>query len=163
MEKLWAPWRMKYILDEEKEDCIFCNKAKKENEKREFVLERAKENFVLLNIYPYNNGHLMIAPFRHVPSLDEMTDAELCESILLTKKWVKLVKKVLQPNGFNIGLNLGAVAGAGVKDHVHLHIVPRWQGDTNFMPVISDTKIIPQALDELYDVLKKEVDKEEKG
>ena len=154
MDNLWAPWRMKYILGDKDDGCFLCEKVTEDNDNENFILERGTDTFVILNIYPYNNGHLMIVPYKHVADLDELNEKELLESSVLTKKWISILKKVMNPEGFNIGVNLGTVAGAGIKDHLHTHIVPRWNGDTNFMPVIADTKVIPQALTELYELLK---------
>lgn len=154
MKRLWAPWRMIYIkgLDEE-EGCIFCKKSKEGEEEKNLVLFRGKTCFVLLNLFPYNSGHLMAAPFRHLGELNELTDEEGLELFHLVQHSLKVLKDVLKPDGFNVGMNLGRTAGAGYEDHVHVHIVPRWNGDTNFMPVISDTKVVPQALRETYKAL----------
>lgn len=150
---LWTPWRMQYVLKVDKKGCIFCNKLK-ETDKKAFIIERGEKCFSILNIYPYNNGHLMVATKRHVSRLDLLTDKELTEIIRLVTKSQKLLQVKFKPHGFNIGLNTGRVAGAGVVGHIHFHIVPRWNGDTNFMPVIGDTKVIPQLLEETYKLLK---------
>jgi ATP adenylyltransferase len=150
---LWTPWRMQYIEKVDKKGCIFCNKLK-ESDKKAFIIERTEKCFSMLNIYPYNNGHLMVAPKRHVARLDLLSQDELNEIIQLVAKTQKILKIKFKPHGFNIGLNLGRVAGAGVAGHIHFHIVPRWDGDTNFMPVIGNTKVIPQLLEETYKLLK---------
>ncbi len=161
MEKLWAPWRANYILAKHGRRCPFCNKQKSKKDKTNYVIARGKHVFSILNLFPYNNGHIMVAPYRHVRDITELEDRELLEMIKFTKESQRLLSKVLKPEGYNIGMNLGKVAGAGIAGHVHLHIVPRWTGDTNFMPVLSGTKIISQSLDSLYEKLKANVGKEE--
>ena len=154
MKHLWAPWRMEYIMSEKPDDCILCQKPGENNDTASYILYRGKKNFVLMNTYPYNPGHLMIAPYRHLASLDDLTSAELHEHIEIVSRSIKVIRKVFNPGGFNVGVNMGKVAGAGITDHVHTHIVPRWQGDTNFMPVFTDTRVIPQALADTYEQLK---------
>lgn len=150
---LWTPWRMQYILNaDDKKGCVFCRKQR-EKDKKALIVKRGKKCFSMMNIYPYNNGHLMIAPKRHVSGLDLLTDEELVELIKLVTESQKLLQKKVKPHGFNIGLNIGRVAGAGVVGHLHFHIVPRWNGDTNFMPIIGETKIMPQLLEETYELL----------
>ncbi len=153
MKLLWAPWRKIYIEQERSEGCIFCDKAKARNDKKNYIVSRAATCFSLLNLFPYNGGHLMIAPFRHVADLNGLEDRELTGLIALVRDSISLLKRVLKPEGFNVGMNLGLVAGAGVVDHVHIHLVPRWSGDTNFMPIIADTKVVPQSLDAMYKML----------
>ncbi|MCL0088256.1 HIT domain-containing protein [Dehalococcoidia bacterium] len=150
MEHLWAPWRMEYILGEEERGCIFCEKPKQGTDAQNYILHRGERNFCMLNIYPYNPGHLMVAPYRHVARLEELNDEELLEHFRLVGRCVSVLRETVSPSGFNIGINLGKVAGAGVEDHIHTHIVPRWEGDTNFMPVISHTRVLPEALAETY-------------
>ncbi len=154
MENIWAPWRMEYISMEKPEGCLFCQKVKENRDVSNYIIYRGERNFVILNLYPYNPGHLMVAPFRHVASLEGLTKEELSEHFEVVIKSTKAIAEALNPSGFNIGINMGKVAGAGVVDHIHTHIVPRWTGDTNFMPVISNTKVIPQALDSTYQKLK---------
>lgn len=154
MKYLWAPWRMEYILKEKNEGCIFCEIPKENQDKENYVLYRGKFCFVILNTYPYNNGHIMIAPYVHIKNLEELNRDTINELMSLCQKSISVLKKKMNPQGFNIGANIGKVGGAGILEHVHLHIVPRWQGDTNFMPVISDTKVMPQYLSETYDLLK---------
>lgn len=154
MEYLWAPWRMKYILQKQEAGCILCQKLKEKDDEVNLLLYRGKKNFIILNAFPYNPGHLLIAPYRHIACLEELTDEELIEHFDIVRKSVKLLTEVLKPAGFNVGLNLGKVAGAGIEDHIHTHIVPRWQGDTSFISVISNTKVIPEALKETYQKLK---------
>jgi ATP adenylyltransferase len=154
MEHIWAPWRIEYVLQAEKDGCFLCEKPKEDNDEPNLILLRGKSNFIILNSFPYNPGHLMIVPYRHIGHLDGLTDEEAKEHFDLVKRSLRLLTEVIKPTGFNIGMNLGKVAGAGVDDHVHTHIVPRWQGDTNFMPVISDTKVLPEALVATYKKLK---------
>ncbi len=156
---IWAPWRIGYIVKIKKKGCFLCHSYKSRDDDKNFVVYRGKFSFVVMNIFPYNNGHLMIAPVRHLKDITSLTEEEDREIMELIKKSVKILKKLLKPEGFNIGLNLGKTAGAGLEDHIHFHIVPRWNGDTNFMPVISDTKVIPQSLSELYLELKEEFKK----
>jgi len=154
LKYLWAPWRMEYILKEKNEGCIFCEIPKENQDKENYVLYRGKFCFVILNTYPYNNGHIMIAPYDHIKNLEELNRDTINELMSLCQKSISVLKKKINPQGFNIGANIGKVGGAGILEHIHLHIVPRWQGDTNFMPVISDTKVMPQYLSETYDLLK---------
>ncbi|HAW60215.1 MAG TPA: HIT family hydrolase [Actinobacteria bacterium] len=153
MDYLWRPWRMEYILSEKPEGCIFCDKPKENRDKENYILYRGETCFSMLNIYPYNNGHLMVVPFRHVLDLDGLTDNELTELIQLVRRSMNVQRKALNPDGFNVGMNVGKVAGAGVKDHIHIHVVPRWGGDTNFMPLIADTRVIPELLQSTYEKL----------
>ena len=150
MKQIWAPWRMEYIRMEKPEGCFLCDKPKESDDIANYILYRGDKNFVIMNTYPYNSGHLMIAPYRHVASLEKLTDEELGEHFQIVSRSVKVLKQVFKPDGFNIGINMGRVAGAGIDDHVHIHIVPRWLGDTNFMPVITDTRVINEALSETY-------------
>ncbi len=154
MEQIWAPWRMRYIEMEKPRECILCEKPGQSNDALNYILYRGDKNFVIMNSYPYNPGHLMIAPYRHLANLEELTDEERQEHFEIVSRSIKILKQVFNPAGFNIGINLGRAAGAGLDDHIHTHIVPRWQGDTNFMPVLSEAKVIPQALAETYEKLK---------
>jgi len=150
MERLWAPWRMKYILSSKAEGCIFCQKIAEKNDEENLILYRGKSSFLILNTFPYNCGHLMIVPYRHIGDLEKLSDLESSELVRLTQLSVQTLKAILKPEGFNIGMNLGRVSGAGVKDHLHMHIVPRWNGDTNFMPLLANTKILSESLKETY-------------
>ena len=157
MEHLWAPWRAVYVGKNGKENgatCIFCDKLHSAQDEANYLLYRGKKAFVLLNLYPYNNGHLLIAPKRHVGELTGLTREEMSELAETSQAMVNLLKKAFHPDGFNIGANLGAVAGAGVPGHFHLHIVPRWTGDTNFMPVLGETRVISEGLEVTYRKLK---------
>lgn len=149
MKIIWAPWRIKYILGK-KEGCIFCDKIKENKDRDNYILLRGENAFVILNTFPYSNGHLMVAPYKHVPDLDGLEESELAELMRLVKTCTQILKKTLNPEGFNIGANLGKVAGAGVEGHIHIHIVPRWEGDTSFISTVGDTKIIPESLDDTY-------------
>lgn len=157
MQRLWAPWRMTYIgdIDKEKEQgCFFCNAWQDVgNEKKHLLLGRGQNAFIMMNRYPYSNGHLLIAPVRHAGLMEDVTAEEGAELWRLTTIAKKALSEVMSPHGFNVGINQGRVAGAGVVDHLHLHIVPRWDGDINFMPVFGDVKIIPQALEETWELI----------
>ena len=142
---LWAPWRLEYIVGPKDEECIFCDPQS--------PLDTTDKCFTLLNAFPYAPGHLMVAPYRHVSDLEELDEQELLELMLLARRAILALRRAMNPAGFNVGLNLGAVAGAGIADHLHLHVVPRWEGDNNFMPVIADTHVLPQALDATRDVV----------
>lgn len=159
MDKIWAPWRSEYIFQKnEEEGCILCNRAKRDNDEEDYILFRGEHVFIIMNIYPYNNGHLMVAPYKHTSSIAEINDEEGKELFSAVKLGVKILKIGLNPDGFNIGMNMGRVAGAGIEDHIHMHIVPRWNGDTNFMPIFSDTKVLSVSLDETYKLLKKTIE-----
>ena len=156
MEKLWAPWRMKYILNIKNKKCFLCRSAReKRQDRKNYVLLRGSSCFVVLNAFPYNNGHLMVAPYRHIGKMEKLRVEELKELMELSVQAISILKKALKPDGFNLGINLGKVSGAGLVNHLHFHIVPRWDGDTNFMPVLGDTKIISQSLEETYKRLRK--------
>jgi ATP adenylyltransferase len=152
MERLWAPWRMEYINSarEGEGGCIFCELPAEGDDEKNYILTRGEKAFVILNKFPYNSGHLMIAPFRHVGEVEQLEDEEALDLDHLLQKSLKALKEAMSPDGFNIGMNLGRVAGAGVPDHVHWHVVPRWSGDTNFMPVVGETKVLPELLHESY-------------
>ena len=154
MKHIWAPWRIEYIQRGKTKGCILCDKPGQSSDAQNWILYRGDKNFVIMNAYPYNPGHLMIAPYRHIASLEQLTDDELHEHFEIVSRSIKILKEVFNPAGFNIGINMGKVAGAGIDDHFHTHIVPRWQGDNNFMPVISDVKVVPEALAETYQKLK---------
>jgi len=145
---LWAPWRLEYIGSaDEQEGCLFCLAASGEDEER-LVVHRGERAFVLLNKFPYASGHLMVAPLRHVGDFGELTDDEAVEIHRLGESGLAALAETYAPQGYNLGWNLGRIAGAGIVDHVHLHVVPRWAGDTNFMPVLADIKVLPEHLDE---------------
>ena len=153
---LWTPWRMQYVERAAKEEgkCVFCEIPKMDDEEA-LILYRGKHNYVVLNAFPYNTGHLMIVPYRHVSDITELEDEELLEMVLLFKKSVRALKEAYKPEGINAGWNLGRAAGAGIPGHLHLHVVPRWCGDANFMTIISGTKVLPEALRDTWKRLRK--------
>jgi len=155
MNKIWAPWRIKYIQKNKKtKGCILCSAFKnKKSDKKQFVIIRGKYSFSLLNIYPYNNGHFMVCPNRHIKRLEQLNSKEILDLFEVIRRTKKLTDKTLKPEGYNMGINLGKISGAGIDNHIHLHVVPRWKGDVNFMPIIANTKIISQSLKSLYDEL----------
>jgi len=153
MRRLWTPWRLEFVTGPRAAGCIFCEKVQQNTDRKNFILYRGAEAFVILNLYPYNNGHLMVVPYAHVGDLEKVEDTCLAEMMRLAKRSVATLRKVMNPNGFNLGFNLGKAAGAGIHEHLHLHIVPRWEGDTNFMPVLCETRIIPELLETTYDKL----------
>jgi ATP adenylyltransferase len=156
MEHLWAPWRMTYIDSSGKKDegCIFCTKATEQRDEENLLLYRGERCFVMMNLFPYNNGHLMIAPYAHVPTIEELDPATLTDIMVTAQRCLTTLRAAMNPHGFNMGVNQGTVAGAGIADHVHYHIVPRWNGDTNFMPVLADVKVMPDYLQNTYRQLK---------
>src|SRR5271157_839364 len=153
MKRLWAPWRMKYIdgIDKKDKGCIFCAKPLETDDTSNLIVHRGEKCFIILNAYPYTNGHLLVVPYLHtseIDALDETVSAELWKFIVLGKK---VLVKAYRPDGFNVGMNIGRPAGAGIEEHLHVHIIPRWNGDNNFMPVMNDTRIISQGLGDTYD------------
>lgn len=154
MEYIWAPWRMRYVLQKKPEGCFLCEAAQQDNDEENMVLYRGKTGFVIMNLYPYNPGHLLIAPYRHTGLVEELTEAERNEHFELVCRCIKIQKEAMNPAGFNFGANLGSVAGAGLDDHFHSHVVPRWLGDTNYVPVLADLRVVPQAIEETYKILK---------
>jgi ATP adenylyltransferase len=153
MKKLWAPWRIEYILQEKPQGCIFCDKPRQERDRDNLILFRGSTCFVIMNFYPYNNGHLMVVPYRHTAELNSLTPAEQAEMMTLLGRGTQILQQQFKPHGFNIGMNLGRVAGAGIDDHLHFHLVPRWNGDTNFMPITGHTRVLSQGLLEAWDQL----------
>lgn len=154
MEHIWAPWRMEFILNDKPSDCILCQKPAESDDEGNLILHRGQLNFVILNKFPYNPGHLMVAPYRHIATLEDMTDDELMDHFSIVRRCTRALRGIFNPAGFNIGINLGKVAGAGISDHAHTHIVPRWSGDTNFMPVLADVRVIPEGLASTFAKLK---------
>ena len=161
MNSLWAPWRMEYVKRDKTipSDCIFCKKYASDKDKENFVLCRMEHSYVLMNLYPYNNGHLMIVPVAHKSEYGALNSLEQKEISELTRLSIQILKKTLNPQGFNIGMNIGEVGGAGIADHLHQHIVPRWVGDTNFMPITGHTKVMVEGLNETWSSLRQEFDK----
>lgn len=157
LDRIWAPWRLDYVkaVHHVNDDgCIFCITDDTERDRERYVVVRRPKCFAMLNLYPYNNGHLLVAPRRHTATLDELGDGELMALMQLVRDSTALLKDTLDPHGFNVGLNLGRAAGAGIVEHLHFHIVPRWVGDTNFMPATANTKVMPQSLDALWELLR---------
>lgn len=152
MRVIHAPWRIKYIEQEKNSKCFLCERSRQKNDRKNYILKRGAKAFVILNVFPYNSGHLMIAPYRHVKDIKNLSKDEWDDIILLLRNSVKALKRSMRPEGFNIGVNIGKIAGAGSR-HLHIHVVPRWKGDTSFMPVLGDTKILPEHLDATYDRL----------
>lgn len=157
MDKLWAPWRLAYIKKINKDKgCLFCRVFKSKNDKNNLVFLRSKHSFAMLNLYPYNNGHVMVAPVKHIKSMELLTNDEILDCMNTLNRVKRALENILKPQGYNIGMNIGRIAGAGIEDHMHIHIVPRWQGDTNFMPVVFQAKVISQSLKTLYTELIKQ-------
>jgi ATP adenylyltransferase len=160
MDKLWSPWRSKYMESfkpgsKKEEGCLFCNMIKQDNDKKNLIVHRGSKSFIVMNLYPYNSGHLMIVPYIHASSLSELDDETNLDCMKNINLGCEILQKSIFPHGFNIGANIGKVSGAGIDDHIHFHIVPRWNGDTNFMPVFNDIKIISEAIEDTYEKLKK--------
>lgn len=151
MERLWAPWRMEYVGSPGPTECIFCMAAQG---RKDYVLSVSEGGVIMLNVFPYTSGHLMVAPLRHVPDLESLTPQEAASLMWAVRQCEVALKREYKPQGFNIGINLGTCAGAGVPGHVHVHVVPRWAGDTNFMPVVGQVRVIPEALDRTFERLK---------
>ena len=154
MKVLWAPWRTEYVTStNEKAGCIFCLGDERSQQEKKLILYFGDLSVVLMNRFPYNNGHLLVAPLRHVPSLNALSSEEKLDLIALVEKSIGILEKVMSPGGFNVGLNLGKIAGAGVEDHIHFHVVPRWSGDTNYMTVFGEVRVIPEHLRATYQKL----------
>ena len=153
MKTLWAPWRIEYILGEKPDGCIFCVSSGRESDREKLILHRTPHSFVMLNRYPYTNGHLMVAPFRHTAEMADLSDEEMLDLFKAVRLCRTVLQKTAAPQGFNIGINLGRAAGAGVDEHIHIHIVPRWNGDTNYMTVIGDIRVMPENLMSTYEKL----------
>lgn len=159
MDKLWSPWRSKYIESfkpgaVKEEGCLFCRVNIEQNDSNNFVIHRSERSFIIMNLFPYNSGHLMVVPYKHASAFDELDEDTLHECMQNLNLCTKMLNAAIHPHGFNIGANIGRVAGAGIEEHVHFHIVPRWTGDSNFMPVLNDVKIISEAMEDTYKKLK---------
>ena len=151
MDRLWSPWRYRYVSTAEPTDaCIFCVKSQQQNDAENLILYRGRHNFVLLNLYPYTSGHLMVAPYSHVPTLEEADEPTATELMLLTRASQARLRSVYRAPGFNLGMNIGACAGAGVAGHIHMHVLPRWGGDINFMTTVAETRVLPEDIQETY-------------
>ena len=161
MQRLWSPWRSKYVesLQQPKDGCEFCRVNKLDDDENSFVVLRKKYNYIVMNIYPYNSGHLLVVPYEHVDDITVLSDETLAETMKLIQYCLKVLKNVFSAEGFNVGLNIGSVAGAGISEHVHFHVVPRWKGDTNFLPVLGKTKVISQDLKSSYKKIQTEFKK----
>jgi len=160
MDHLWSPWRMEYIENPDKEEgCVFCNAQAKEDSAENLIAHRGERAYVILNRYPYTSGHLMVIPFLHISNLEELDNETRAEMMELTSRCTTVLKNIYRPQGFNVGVNIGEAAGAGVLGHVHIHIVPRWKGDTNFMSSVGQTRILPERLEDTYLRVKKEFTK----
>jgi ATP adenylyltransferase len=155
--RIWAPWRLEYVKDASKDTedgCIFCSKPAADDDEANLIVHRGERCYVILNLFPYTNGHLMVAPYEHIGRIQDLALETLAEMMELAQRAMSRLEDVYEPHGYNVGFNQGRVAGAGFADHIHLHVVPRWGGDTNFMPVIADTKVMPQSLEQSYEALK---------
>ena len=150
MDRLWAPWRSRFIYQRGARGCIFCRAVRSRADRRHYVVGRSRHAFALLNLYPYNNGHVMVAPRRHIADVTRCRDDELIDLWRLVSRMQQRLTRAIKPHGFNLGLNIGRVGGAGIPGHLHVHIVPRWRGDTNFMPILAGTKVIAESLVELH-------------
>ena len=155
MNHLWSPWRMEYIEKSKEQGCIFCMAQEMEDGVENLIAFRGERAYVILNRYPYTSGHLMVVPFAHQAHLEDLDPPTRAEMMELTTRCVVVLRKIYHPEAFNIGANIGESAGAGVKSHVHIHIVPRWGGDTNFMTVVGETRVLPEALERTYERVKK--------
>lgn len=155
MKRLWAPWRKKYVTHKKPTRCVFCRayRGPKAKDREHLVVQRSRHGLTVLNLYPYNNGHVMVVPNRHVPSFEGLNPEERLDLLRLLDQAVKALRKVLRPQGFNLGINLGRMGGAGFPNHLHIHVVPRWQGDTNFMPILTGTRVISNSLQDVYEIL----------
>ena len=153
MDQLWAPWRLEYIQGQEVDGCIFCVDESRDEDLTRLVVARGEYSYVMMNRYPYSNGHLMVSPYRHISDLSELENQEIVEIHQLMVRAQAALREVCVAQGFNIGWNVGQVSGAGITDHIHMHIVPRWAGDSNFMSVLADTRVIPQHIQETYALL----------
>ena len=155
--RIWAPWRLAYVKDaaqDAEEECIFCAKPRAGDDEENLIVHRGEHSFVMLNKFPYTNGHLMVAPYDHTGRLQELGSETVAEIMALAQRAMDRLEQVYAPNGYNVGFNQGRVAGAGVEHHIHMHVVPRWGGDTNFMPVIADTRVMPQTLEQSFEALR---------
>ena len=155
--RIWAPWRLEYVKDaakDKEEGCIFCAKPAAADDEANLIVHRGERCFVILNLFPYTNGHLMVAPYEHVGALQELGSETTAELMALAQAAMRRLEEVYAPQGYNVGFNQGRIAGAGFESHIHMHVVPRWGGDTNFMPVLADTRVMPQTPQQSYEALR---------
>jgi len=150
MKRIWATWRMKYILGEKPDDCVFCEALNAGDDPARYVVHRSAHSALILNTFPYINGHMMVVPYRHTGDLLDLEPETVGDMMRQTQTGLRLLRGAMNPHGFNVGMNLGQAAGAGIQDHVHIHIVPRWENDTNFMPILGEVRVIPESLDDTY-------------
>jgi ATP adenylyltransferase len=155
--RIWAPWRLEYVKDAAKDnedECIFCAKPAADDDEANLIVHRGKRCFVILNLFPYTNGHLMVAPYEHTAALQDLDAGTIAEMMSLAQTAMRRLEEVYSPHGYNVGFNQGRIAGAGFENHIHMHVVPRWGGDTNFMPVLADTRVMPQTPQQSYEALR---------
>ena len=155
--RIWAPWRLEYVKDAAKDnedECIFCAKPAADDDEANLIVHRGQRCFVILNLFPYTNGHLMVAPYEHIAALQDLDADTVAEMMALAQAAMRRLEEVYAPHGYNVGVNQGRIAGAGFENHIHMHVVPRWGGDTNFMPVLADTRVMPQTLQQSYEALR---------
>jgi ATP adenylyltransferase len=155
--RIWAPWRLEYVKDAAKDnedECIFCAKPAADDDEANLIVHRGERCFVILNLFPYTNGHLMVAPYEHIAALQDLDPETVAEMMALAQSAMRRLEQVYSPHGYNVGFNQGRIAGAGFENHIHMHVVPRWGGDTNFMPVLADTRVMPQTLQQSYEALR---------
>ncbi len=153
-KQLWCPWRLEYILGPKPDSCVFCIPQHTDEDEERLILYRGKANFVIMNKFPYNNGHIMVTPYRHVMDINDLTEQESVEHFMLIRQCAAILRKAFSPQGLNIGLNLGEAAGAGIREHMHFHLVPRWSGDSSFMAVLDEVHVVPQHIASTYRMLK---------
>ncbi len=155
--RIWAPWRLEYVKDAAKDnedECIFCSKPAADDDEANLIVHRGERCFVLLNLFPYTNGHLMVAPYEHIGALQDLDAETVAEMMALAQAAMRRLEQAYSPHGYNVGFNQGRIAGAGFENHIHMHVVPRWGGDTNFMPVLADTRVMPQTPQQSYEALR---------
>ncbi len=150
MKHLWSPWRMRYINEFKKDGCVFCAALQQEDGSENLIVARGERAFVIMNAYPYTSGHLMVLPYQHAPDLSDLDSETRAEMFELVTKASQVLREIYSPEGFNIGINMGEAAGAGIEEHIHIHVVPRWMGDTNFMTAVGQTRVLPEALEETF-------------
>lgn len=156
-QRIWAPWRLAYVKDASRDveqGCIFCVKPAEQDDEANLIVHRGETCFVILNLFPYTNGHLMVAPYEHLGSIADLDAATSAEMMMLAQRSIAVLDDAYAPHGYNVGFNQGRVAGAGVEHHIHMHVVPRWGGDTNFMPVLGDTRVMPQTVEQTFEALR---------